>query len=122
MFAKRTPEKRSRGDDMEQKNDGATGYGKDAERKSQTTDFPSPLGNPANPAGFQLSHSPDDYEKVLQSKSSITYEKGDTSNVVTRGTFLMSVDNVRPPALTQVADGDSLACCGRVSPKIKSNR
>jgi|ERR1700685_336005 hypothetical protein len=100
MFAKRTPEKRSRGDDMEQKNDGATGYGKDAERKSQTTDFPSPLGNPANPAGFQLSHSPDDYEKVLQSKSSITYEKGDTSNVVTRGTFLMSVDKAGRSHLT----------------------
>jgi hypothetical protein len=100
MFAKRTPEKRSRGDDMEQKNDGATGYGKDAERKSQTTDFPSPLGNPANPAGFQLSHSPDDYEKVLQSKSSITYEKGDTSNVVTRGTFLMSVDKLPALSLT----------------------
>jgi hypothetical protein len=74
------------------KNDGATGYGKDAERKSPTTDFPSPLGNPAHPAGFPLSHSPDYYRKVLKSKSSISYEKGDISNVVTRGTFLLSVD------------------------------
>jgi hypothetical protein len=73
-------------------NDGAMGYGKDAERKSQTTDFPSPLGNPAHTAGFPLSHSPDYYWRVLKSKSSITYEKGDTSNVVTKGTFLMSVD------------------------------
>jgi hypothetical protein len=74
------------------KNDGATGYGKDAERKSQTTDFPSPLGNPANPAGLPLSHSPDDYRRLLKSESSITTKKGDTSNVVRRGTFLMSVD------------------------------
>jgi hypothetical protein len=76
------------------KNDGATGYGKDAARKSQTPDFPSPLGNPANPAGFPLSHSPDDYGRVLKSESSITTKKGDTSNVVRRGTFLMSVDKL----------------------------
>jgi hypothetical protein len=78
------------------KNDGATGYGKDAARKSQTPDFPSPLGNPANPAGFPLSHSPDDYGRVFKSGSRISYEKRDTSNVVRRGTFLMSVDR---PAL-----------------------
>jgi len=34
------------------KNGGATGRGKDAGWKSQRTDFPTPLGNPANPAGF----------------------------------------------------------------------
>ena len=34
------------------KNVGATGCGKDAGWKSQKTDFPTPLGNPANPAGF----------------------------------------------------------------------
>src|SRR5882762_12022542 len=33
------------------------GCGKDAGWKSQKTDFPTPLGNPANPAGFPLSHS-----------------------------------------------------------------
>ena len=76
------------------KNDGATGYGKGAERKSQTPDFPSPLGNPANPAGFPLSHSPDDYGRVLKSESSVTTKKGDISNVVRRGTFLMSVDKM----------------------------
>jgi hypothetical protein len=37
---------------------GISGYGKDAERKSQTTDFPSPLGNPAHPARFPLSPQP----------------------------------------------------------------
>src|SRR6266513_2031491 len=44
------------GDD---KNAGATGCGKDAGWKSHKADFPTPLGNPANPAGFPLSHSPD---------------------------------------------------------------
>jgi hypothetical protein len=40
------------------KNGGARrGCGKDAGWKSQKTDFPTPLGNPANPAGFPLSHS-----------------------------------------------------------------
>jgi transposase len=37
----------------------ATGCGKAARRKSQKTDFPALLGNPANTAGFPLSHSPD---------------------------------------------------------------
>ena len=85
------------------KNDGATGYGKDAARKSQTPDFPSPLGNPANPAGFPLSHSPDDYGRVFKSESPMSYEKGDTSNVVRRGTFLMSVDITVPNELTHLA-------------------
>src|SRR6202008_2349984 len=40
-------------------NAGATGCGKDAGWKSHKADFPTPLGNPANPAGFPLSHSPD---------------------------------------------------------------
>jgi hypothetical protein len=58
-------------------------------------------GLPAGRSVFQLtsplvglSHSPYDYERVLQSKSSITHGKGDTSNVVTMGTFLLSVDSV----------------------------
>ena len=32
------------------------GRGKDVERKSPKTDFPSQLANPANHAGFALSH------------------------------------------------------------------
>jgi hypothetical protein len=32
------------------------GRGKDVERKSHKTDFPSQLANPANNAGFALSH------------------------------------------------------------------
>src|SRR5882724_4943698 len=77
------------------KNDGATDYGKAAEWKSQTTDFPTPLGNPANPAGFPLSHSPDDYGRVTKTGHSSWLRKGDTSNVVRRGTFLLSVDTCR---------------------------
>jgi hypothetical protein len=34
------------------KNDGATGCGKAASWKSHKPDFPTSLGNPANPAGF----------------------------------------------------------------------
>ena len=43
------------GDD---ENAGAPGCGKDACWKSQKTDFPTPLGNPAKCAGFPLSHNP----------------------------------------------------------------
>jgi hypothetical protein len=70
------------------KNDGATGYGKDAGWKSQKADFPTPLGNPANPAGFPLSHSPGDYGRVFKSGSPISYEKRDISNG-----FLILVDS-----------------------------
>ena len=41
------------------KNGVATGCGKDARWKSHKPDFPTSLGNPANGAGFPLSHSPD---------------------------------------------------------------
>jgi hypothetical protein len=63
------------------KNDGATGCGKAAEWKSQKADFPTPLGNPANPAGFPLSHSPGGYGRVTKIENYLFYEKG---------TFLMS--------------------------------
>ena len=63
------------------KNDGATGCGKDAGWKSQKADFPTPLGNPANPAGFPLSHSPGGYGRLTKIEHSLFYEKG---------TFLMS--------------------------------
>jgi hypothetical protein len=41
----------------ERKNRRARGCGKDARRKSPIADFPALLGNPANTAGFPLSHS-----------------------------------------------------------------
>jgi len=63
------------------KNGGATGRGKHAGWKSQRTDFPTPLGNPANPAGFPLSHSLGDYGRLTKTGYFICYEKG---------TFLMS--------------------------------
>lgn len=44
-------------------------------------DFPTQLGNPANPAGFPLSHSPDDCGRLTKTGHFICYEKG---------TFLMS--------------------------------
>ena len=62
--------------------------------KSQKADFPTPLGNPANPAGFPLSHSPGGYGRLTKIEHSLFYEKGDISNVVTMGTFLMSVDTL----------------------------
>jgi len=36
--------------------------------------FPAPLGNPANPAGFPLSHSLGDYGKLTK-KSDISFTK-----------------------------------------------
>jgi hypothetical protein len=60
---------------------GATGCGKAAGRKSQKADFPTPLGNPANPAGFPLSHSPCGYGRLTKIEHSLFYKKG---------TFLMS--------------------------------
>jgi hypothetical protein len=74
------------------KNDGATGCGKAAWWKSHKADFPTTLGNPANPAGFPLSHSPDHYGRFTKNRTFPFLRKGDTSNVVTRGTFLLSVD------------------------------
>jgi hypothetical protein len=51
-------EKNHGDDEQRKKNDGAKGCGKDAGRKSQKADFPTPLGNPANPAGFPLIPQP----------------------------------------------------------------
>src|ERR1700721_1760490 len=55
-------------------------------------DFPTPLGNPANPAGFPLSPSLGDYGRLTKNRTFHLLRKGDTSNVVRTGTFLMSVD------------------------------
>src|SRR6266851_387103 len=74
------------------KNDGATGCGK-----------------AANPAGFPLSHSPDDYGRVTKTGHSSWLRKGDTSNVVRRGTFLLSVDNAMTTALTFPQERGKLA-------------
>jgi hypothetical protein len=41
-----------------------------------------------------LSHSPDDYGRLTKIEHSLFYEKGTLSYVVTRGTFLLSVDIV----------------------------
>ena len=60
---------------------GATGCGKDARWKSQKADFPTPLGNPANPAGFPLSHSLGDCGRLTKTGYFICHEKR---------TFLMS--------------------------------
>jgi hypothetical protein len=43
----------------------ARGGGKDAPWKSPKADFSTALGNPANNAGFQLSHRPDDGCEVV---------------------------------------------------------
>jgi hypothetical protein len=59
------------------------------------TDFPTPLGNPANPAGFPLSHSLGDCGRLTNNRTFHLLRKGDTSNVVRMGTFLMSVDMLR---------------------------
>jgi hypothetical protein len=84
------------------------GCGKDAGWKSQKPDFPTPLGNPANPAGFPLSHSLGDCGRLTKTGHLICYAKRDISNVVRRGTFLMSVDTqVRKP-LTRATSGRTI--------------
>ena len=45
----------------------------------------------------------------MKSKSSITYKKGDTSNVVTKGTFLMSVDIEDHASLTRQASAEKIS-------------
>ena len=77
--------------------------------EKSNNDFPTPLGNPANPAGFPLSHSLDDYGTVTETRTLPWLPKGDTSNVVTRGTFLLSVDNEKRCILTSPVDEDTIA-------------
>ena len=57
-------------------NAGATGCGKDARWKSHKADFPTSLGNPANPAGFPLSHSPDGCWSTLKPDISCAKKTG----------------------------------------------
>jgi hypothetical protein len=56
-------------------NAGASGGGKDARRKSHEADFPSALGNPAQPAGFPLSHRPDGCCRLTETGHIMCYEK-----------------------------------------------
>src|SRR5580698_4948190 len=79
---------------MARKNGGAKGCGKAAEWKSQKTTFPLRLEIPQTPAGFPLSHSLGDCEILTTNRTFHLLRKGDTSNVVSRGTFLMSVDTL----------------------------
>jgi hypothetical protein len=69
---------------------------KSREVEKSTNDFPTPLGNPANPAGFPLSHSLDDCGRLTKNRTFHLLRKRDISNVVRMGTFLMSVDTVMP--------------------------
>ena len=98
--AMRTMEKRSRGDDKQQKKWRRERLWKSRGVEKSKNDFPTPLGNPANPAGFPLSHSLGDYGRLTENRTFHLLRKGDTSNVVRMGTFLMSVDNASPAALT----------------------
>ena len=90
--AMRTMEKRSRGDDKQQKKWRRERLWKSRGVEKSKNDFPTPLGNPANPAGFPLSHSLGDYGRLTENRTFHLLRKGDTSNVVSMGTFLMSVD------------------------------
>ena len=65
-------------------------------------DFPTQLGNPANPGGFPLSHSLGDSGRLTKNRTFHLLRKGDTSNVVSMGTFLMSVDNEICFTLTRI--------------------
>jgi hypothetical protein len=90
------------------KNGGAKGCGKAAEWKSQKTTFPLRLEIPQTPAGFPLSHSLGDCGTLTTNRTFHLLRKGDTSNVVSRGTFLMSVDTLARQVLTW---GQNLLCC-----------
>jgi hypothetical protein len=76
---------------------------KSREVEKSKNDFPTPLGNPANPAGFPLSHSLGDYGRLTKNRTFHLLTKGDTSNVVSMGTFLMSVDKDVLTTLTDCA-------------------
>jgi putative transposase len=70
---------------------GEQGCGKGAPRRTKSR-FSSTLGNPANDAGFPLSHSLGDSGTLTTNRTFHLLRKGDTSNVVRMGTFLLSVD------------------------------
>src|SRR5580693_8622306 len=87
------------------KNGGAKGCGKAADWKGQKTTFPLRLEIPQTPAGFPLSHSLGDCGTLTTNRTFHLLRKGDTSNVVSRGTFLMSVDTLFHNALTRLVGG-----------------
>jgi hypothetical protein len=58
-----------------------------------------PLGNPANPAGFPLIPQP---RRLREENRAFPFlRKGDTSNVVSMGTFRMLVDTHAGPTPTR---------------------
>jgi hypothetical protein len=63
--------------------------------------FPPRLEIPQTPRDSHFAHSPDDYGRLTKNRTLPFLRKGDTSNVVTRGTFLMSVDNNDTRRLTK---------------------
>src|SRR5260370_40074000 len=64
-------------------------------------DFPTPLGKPPNPAGFPLYCSLGDSGRLTKNRTFHLLRKGDTSNVVSMGTFLLSVDKSTTYRLTR---------------------
>ena len=58
--------------------------------------FPPRLEIPQTPRDSHFPHSPGGYVRLTKIEHSLFYEKGDISNVVSMGTFLMSVDIGRP--------------------------
>src|ERR1700758_1227924 len=73
----------------------ATGCGKDANRKSHKADFPGSLGNPANPAGFPLSHSPDCCWLTLEPDISCATKTGHSNLLRTPTNPIMTNDHAR---------------------------
>jgi hypothetical protein len=67
--------KRSR-DSRQQKKWRRDGLWKRRGMEKSKTDFPTPLGNPANPAGFPLPHSLGDCGRFTKTGHFICYEKG----------------------------------------------
>jgi hypothetical protein len=66
-------------------NAGAMGCGKDAGWKNHKADFPTPLGNPANCAGFPLSHSPDGCWLIMKLDISRATKSGHFNLLATPG-------------------------------------
>src|SRR5258708_36740453 len=58
------------------KTGGRKGGGKAARWKSQKTDFPTALGNPAKCAGFPLSHRPGDCWRLTKPDTSLATKSG----------------------------------------------
>jgi hypothetical protein len=75
-----------------EKNGGVKGCGKAAEWKSQKTTFPLRLEIPQNPRDSHFPNSLGDSGRLTKNRTFHLLRKRVISNVVRRGTFLMSVD------------------------------